>query len=1233
MSKYCCFLDPEGSFEDRSFEDLCPHCGNPFGFPILTPPTSINGYEVVEALDRGFYAATYVVAKPPFGDRAVLKVVPRAIYSFFGKDFTRECQLHRQVSQGTNHVVRIEGFGDADVKFGDIEIPCHVAELRYVEGMRLDRILSGEEQVHVETLAQIAIDLLYILAEFDRRGMYHNDLQSANIVVERLRPEERRFEAVDEAVRTVAIDLGSVSDEALGQDPNSHHLSDIRSIAGHLIGLVDRILRDPDQVSDLTFRVARALEDHAHLMTPDARHHNVPSFDEMAEAIRRAVERVTAPWKDPLTLRRLSHYQNAQHLDAWHIPQLLEDPNQQWEAEISGPEPLLLKGMRGCGKTMLLRALEFHARVMPRGDENQHDALSRVRCEAYVGLYFPSMRLMDKPGAPTQPVEKPYVRLFVAYALQALRAVHHLNDVAPDQVDGGWHRHIAEAVQTYLIGTEGLATCVNEFELENKLVELQIALGRDETPYDLTSSPSEAFPHLASAVRRCSSMWSSARILFLLDDVSTRYLQEERIKDLFAGLLFPSPVCAFKMTTEGQTFEAMLRSSGRIEQAMRGRDYATFDLGRAVNERIRGQDGQSFIENILLKRARAHSRHSLTQPREVLGDAEMEHIARSIASVKDTARERKSVYYGLSAITKVCVGDISDVINIYDDIFSWYANSSGRGLPVPAAEQTRVYQEHCSSRLLDLTRRDAQYETHWREYARGFAEASYELLMQSYLRPYGRNGEARRRTRLRQYTQLYVRITGEDPQRQFDQLRELIDSGVFVLEGGSDVPRSKTRDSDPSHQFKLVYRKVFGLSNFIGLADSDRFELSGERLRRWLNEPEHCKAILLENLVTKGDSAPPQIADASPEAAPVSPGRARMSVHGRGQLDLGIALADQLPDLPLITPRRRVPDAVELLDDAPQLQAIRSVVVGLGFEERTYQSASRLLERVPVLDALAIRYPHEYGGRAADVEKLVRATTPKMKVVDYRSDADIPLPPGPCAVDVTGLAKPVLFHAVRNALRRDSEVYVVHTNAELSWPREEELQAALDAADANDDDALWKRLGKVYSGEDGPYEPVSLMVADSDETRRRVLSAAASPRSARLLRLLDELSYDELLVFVSSAETARGEVARRTARLAKRQSQTDATPELLDMQDIGPILDRIGEQHTMWFSELGYNFELGLTGSKIHAVACAAAAVTLRISRAWYVRPTRFDPTKFTEGTGPTRYLRLTSHTLAGGEA
>ena len=71
----------------------------------------------------------------------------------------------------------------------------------------------------------------------------------------------------------------------------------------------------------------------------------------------------------------------------------------------------------------------------------------------------------------------------------------------------------------------------------------------------------------------------------------------------------------------------------------------------------------------------------------------------------------------------------------------------------------------------------------------------------------------------------------------------------------------------------------------------------------------------------------------------------------------------------------------------------------------------------------------------------------------------------------------------------------------------------------------------------------------------------------------------------------------------------------------GRIYHVITDNHLYFGS--GANIEIGLTGSKIHAVAFAALAAAGRIAAAWYVSPKRFDMQRFTTGVAETRCFDL----------
>lgn len=269
-----------------------------------------------------------------------------------------------------------------------------------------------------------------------------------------------------------------------------------------------------------------------------------------------------------------------------------------------------------------------------------------------------------------------------------------------------------------------------------------------------------------------------------------------------------------------------------------------------------------------------------------------------------------------------------------------FRRAGGERVPFPPEIQHECFQHYCAQRLYHLNHRDGEFK----DVALGFAQAARDLLVSS-----ARSGD-----RLRQYSGLYVRVTTDGSDWQFEQLRKLIDAGVFVLEGSA--PRTKTRDDDPILQFVLKYRKLFGLASFIGLADRDRFELSGDDLRQWLSEPKRGKEILMRNLggpLDDADEAESPIDNGWEATLPAEAGKDRahtlFEVAGAREADdSGFASAAQLA-------AARTPSVAELRPT--QLAGeVRSVVLALGFEERTLASAERVLGITQPEVAVLVRY-------------------------------------------------------------------------------------------------------------------------------------------------------------------------------------------------------------------------------------------------------------------------------------
>ena len=81
---------------------------------------------------------------------------------------------------------------------------------------------------------------------------------------------------------------------------------------------------------------------------------------------------------------------------------------------------------------MLLRALQFHARASQARGESAEAVIGRVGTDGYMGLFVSAQRLIDRPEARTDGGPDPFVRLILAYALEAVRSVMHLRDISAD---------------------------------------------------------------------------------------------------------------------------------------------------------------------------------------------------------------------------------------------------------------------------------------------------------------------------------------------------------------------------------------------------------------------------------------------------------------------------------------------------------------------------------------------------------------------------------------------------------------------------------------------------------------------------------------------------------------------------------------------------------------------------------------------------------------------------------
>jgi serine/threonine protein kinase len=1231
MEKYSCFCCPSKDYSEKNLTDLCPTCGNPYGFPLDYFPIKISGIKIIKPIDRGFYGATYVGEIIPFGTisvKKVIKIIPVALYKLHEKNFNAECDIHLQLSQNSTHFIKIDTNifkENLEVEFKNgLKIECHVIGLEYIDGVTLKEFLKSDDIIPSKTIAQIAIDLLKILQDLRNNQIYHNDLHTGNIMIETLSPTNRRLNAIDENIKVVAIDLGSLNQKTKSND-DTNRIGDLHQIANCLNLLSRRITDTPDYYDQKDWRLAFLLEEKADFLKPSVTSQRQITFQNIISQIEDTVYSQTNPWQQELKLKSFDDAVNAQSLRPWYIPNLIVDKNDNWLNRISVRGPQVITGMRGCGKTMLLRALEFHARIRYQNEAEQKNRdliLQRINEESYLGLYVSCVKLLefDSHIKKDENLEifEPYSKLFIGYTIQAIYAIRHLkDDLGADLVRKDFYKPIATVLRSLISESDEIDGISSDYDLEIKLKKFLNSLSDGQATYRIKVHPKSAFPQLAEAIRKSSTLLSNFYIYFLLDDLSTRYLGDKNILKLISELLFQDETCAVKFTTEAQTLEMVIKAPGNRSQAKIGRDYTVFDLGEEVNKIVHENpnEGKQFIEEILYKRSKFHPSHPKNvRPSAIVGDTTLKSIAESIVK-KEKASEKKGIYHGMSALTAVCVGDLGDVITLYEHIIRKI--KAGKNLPVDREMQNQCFLELCNSRLYDLNRRDTRYL----DFVESFADASHHMLLQSSV-----TSSKSKQHGLRQYTSIFINITYGDKKKQYEQVRELIDNGIFNFQGGPAASRTNRQGLKPQQQFKLVFRKLYGVSKHIGLSSADRFELSGKALADWLENPKNGKEILIGNLNSITEEKISELLD---EKYPDTDEELIDVKKQSEQMNLFSVTSDPNPEksndmkenLDFDFILNKLPTISSIKKIQLQKIAIDVVVIGLGFEDATLKSAVELAQLKPK-KVVFIQFGKV--GKSKEIidefKKNGIKNTVKVKFEKFR-DGKVALS-GNVLCDVTGLPKAVIFDVLKKSLTNNRTIYLSITEPETIYPLDNDIKKVLAKTNEKDTSELLNEISKLLKGESGHYKIVNLLPYYTNISDPRVLFSFASAKHERLYNLLDNREYEKINIVIPNGRSPREELSRMAANFALRKYNNAIIHEIKE-SNIREILDQLAKDYYTYFIVNNFPFEIALTGSKCQTVAAAIFCAIFKVSQCWYIQPEEWDVDRFSTGAKQTSFYMV----------
>lgn len=1229
MAEYACFWHPDE--KGHSLTDVCGKCGRAFETPIKPGhmPSRIAGRVVDGKLGRGFYGAVYLVHDQQFQIPYAIKVIPTAFYltkdsggiKQQGKSIEEEIKVHVAMSDlpAAAQFVRA---GRQKVTIDGGKLDCYWIEMQYADGPTLEEVLE-EGPTNMRVIGQIAIDLLSVLIKLESlpHPTHHNDLHARNIKVTTLSSPDR-LKAIDAFTQVKVFDWGSVAERSKS-DRYPEKRGDARNVAEHVLQLIRKLETRPSFLAEDRPDQERQFSYHLREgISAMCRQDNVrPVFPKDVDSVvRLAFARSISRSHVEAGLGLVGEHYNAATLDPALAIQLLIDPGKAWEKRAAAADPLVLTGMRGCGKTHLLKSLAWSARLGRRpGPDSRvspEDAVAVLKQESFLGLYLTCDFLSRlEPSAPK-------LRCMVlAYAHEAVKMM---------ELCGAYGIGIPnpEALPDLVKRVHNIAPWFEPPSSPDSLPHVQQALCNalfDVVVPEMADTDRSAFRQLANVVTPLLDLWYGKIVYYLLDDVS-RYLEPSVAIPLLEKLLVRNNDFAFKISAESLTIEL---SSPSGASAVSGRDYSELDLGEDVLVNL--VKGPSFISRILNRRTQlAKEQGWYESPKDTLGTQLKVAIAKHIAGLKSFKNVR--IYWGIESLAGMCTGDIGDIVVLYSKMIdNAMRQEQPRRLPIDHKVQHDVAIEFSRSkegslqRLLDGT---------WLHvHASEFAKASHKSLVAS-------EQQGRRPREVNEIQLDLRRLSEEERQRALASISNLIQHGVFVL--APSVWRSREPEGEKNSQMRLLFTRLHGLGALIPLGSRSRFELPHKDygVLEWLTSPdasrlsrsaresegeefaedaseesEREELVAGEPDADSGDSSARDAAQSEP-----STGSEQLLLRFGSREESNSAFHGHMVRVEDIDPLKGID------------WATTHVVGAYGFEDRCLGVWSTLHERgCWPGGATMVDYPDP--GRREEIDKLLDnmsvphksySIDPAKGDCDYVEAARTLL--DSCKshsilVDTTALTKPLIFELVRQNLSRSEAMYVLHASAQYYDPRDEALEPVLRELDDWPEPKVRRILESSILGEGHEYVKQTVFARPRDPGAPNVLVVFVPVKFGRVERILADVKADVIVTMASRhrtrPETNRSRIVDFLAKYysGPRGVLADDAPSL----DAKRTYELLLEQYNRHALSRGQNFDVAITGSKMQTVAAGMLASTNPVNGVYYARPA-LDSSHYSSGFKPSMH-------------